>query len=354
MTITPTIQAVGWNGDECVLVDQTKLPGQEVLISCRKVQTLIDAIQALSVRGAPALGVAGAYGTAVAAREVLDTRPKDPWHFFDSLCEKLAEARPTAVNLRWGVERARKKVEALRPDFSLRVFETLLTEAKEIHSEDHKWNEQMAKHGAALFNGGAAMTVCNTGDLCTGGIGTAFGVLREAFFQKRIDHVYALETRPLLQGLRLTAWELARNNIDYTIICDNMAASVMRDKRISGIVVGADRIVANGDFANKIGTYMLAVLAKHHRIPFYVAAPSSTFDPSLSTGKEIPIEERKPEEILSVLGTNRPEAPFRVFNPAFDVTPHELVTGIICEKGTLLSPNAENVSRFLGEKGVLQ
>lgn len=332
-------QAIEWKDDAVVLLDQTKLPGREELWVCRSHVQLIEAIQILAVRGAPALGIAGAYGTVLVAAEAAKGNKSRCW--FDEACDRLANARPTAVNLKWGVAEARKVLDASE-EIKGSAVERLLVRAKEIHEEDKRANAAMADFGAPLLRG-SIMTVCNTGDLCTGGGGTAFGVIREAFLRGTVDHVYPLETRPLMQGLRLTAWELEGQNIPYTLICDNMAATVMRNRNIGGVIAGADRIAANGDFANKIGTYMLAVLAHYHKIPFYVAAPTSSFDLVLKDGGGIEVEERSASEIMAALGSNQPAKPFHVFNPAFDVTPKELVTAIICEKGVIKSPNRDKI-----------
>jgi methylthioribose-1-phosphate isomerase len=283
--------------------------------------------------------VAGAYGTVLIAQETLTHKKDRRW--FDDACEKLANARPTAVNLRWGVAETKKVLDENAPLTGASV-EKLLLRARQIHEADRKANAAMAELGAPLLKG-SVMTVCNTGDLCTGGGGTAFGVIREAHRQGRVKQVYALETRPLLQGLRLTAWELEEANIPYTLICDNMAASVMKERGIDAVILGADRIASNGDFANKIGSYMLAVLAHFHKIPFYVAAPTNSFDLTIADGKGIEVEERAAAEVLNILGTNRPKRPFSVYNPAFDVTPKELVTAIICEKGVIQHPSRDKI-----------
>ncbi|MEZ4749554.1 MAG: S-methyl-5-thioribose-1-phosphate isomerase [Bdellovibrionota bacterium] len=225
----------------------------------------------------------------------------------------------------------------------------LLNEALALHQEDIQFNLDIARYGLELFDRKMSVgTYCNTGDLATGGIGTAFGLIHGAYLNDRVSHVFTCETRPVLQGLRLTAWELYKNEIPFTAICDNMAASLMAAGRIEAVFLGADRIASNGDAANKIGTYALAVAAKYHGIPFYVVAPSSTFDLSLTSGAEIPIEQRDAKEILSILGDNAPPEPWPVYNPAFDVTPHQLITGIVCERGVLKAPYTENIRSALG------
>jgi methylthioribose-1-phosphate isomerase len=330
------IQAVTWQEDACVLIDQTKLPSQITYLTCRHYREVVDAIRRLAVRGAPAIGIAGAYAVVLAAREGVTPLEK-------ALTE-IREARPTAVNLSWAVSR----MQALISDPKKIPLERLLQEAQAIHEEDLLGNERMAELGAALLaKGKPVMTYCNTGDLATGGIGTAFGVLRQGYEDKKISHVYACETRPVLQGLRLTTWELQQNEIPFTAICDNMAALILRDRDVGAIILGADRIAANGDAANKVGTYALAVLAKYHGVPFYVVAPTSTFDLHLGSGDQIPIETRPSSEIVGVLGNNQPPVALEVWNPSFDVTPHDLITAIVCEKGVIHRPEASTLKAIL-------
>ncbi|MCB0417525.1 MAG: S-methyl-5-thioribose-1-phosphate isomerase [Bdellovibrionaceae bacterium] len=336
------IKAVEWRGDTCRLLDQTRIPGRETYIDCRDYREVVDAIRSLAVRGAPAIGVAGAFAVVLAARSAKDL--KEPKPFFEKALLEIREARPTAVNLSWAVERMRGVAESTGLD-----ADRLLQEAEALHAEDIQFNLDIARHGLELFDRKISVgTYCNTGDLATGGVGTAFGLIHGAYLNDRVSHVYTCETRPVLQGLRLTAWELYKNEIPFTAICDNMAASLMAAGRIEAVFLGADRIAANGDAANKIGTYALAVAAKYHGIPFYVVAPSSTFDLSLASGAEIPIEQRDAKEILSVLGDNTPPEAWPVYNPAFDVTPHQLITGIVCERGVLKAPYAENIGSVLG------
>lgn len=287
-------------------------------------------IQSLGIRGAPAIGVAGAYAAVLAVREAASLSENEARiTFLETALEEIASSRPTAINLRWAIERMRA-LWARRGTLS-ELEARWQAESELIHLEDRRANERMAGFGAEIIPPGAALTYCNTGGLATSGKGTALGVLEEGFRQKKISHVYACETRPVLQGLRLTAWELSALGIPYTILCDNAAASFLARGEIKSVWVGADRIARNGDVANKIGTYGLAVLARHHGVPFYVAAPSTSVDLATTSGKDIPIEERPAEEVTALLG----ESEFRpqVANPAFDVTPAELVTAWICERG---------------------
>ena len=349
MAATLAIPAtLSWDGSVLRLLDQTRLPAQEVYVDIQRTDELEDAIQRLVVRGAPAIGCAAAFGVVLAAREVSQSLPPEAWlKDFDARCARLALTRPTAVNLKWAVERCRavgrRQIEAraTRPA----VLAALDAEARAILEEDRCMCEQIGRHGAALLQSLArgrdrvtVMTHCNAGALATGGSGTALAVIYAAQQTGLKVRAFADETRPLLQGGRLTAWELARAGVDVTVICDNMAAAVMRAQRPDAVIVGADRIAANGDTANKIGTYGLAILARHHGIPFYVAAPSSTFDLSLREGSQIPIEERRREEISEFNGRLSVPAGAQVFNPAFDVTPAELITAHITEKGVLKPP----------------
>ena len=328
------------------LLDQTRLPAEEAYIEVVSVAVLEDCIQRLVVRGAPAIGCAGAFGVVLCGREVSgDPRGDEWWRGFAARCEHLARTRPTAVNLSWAVERCRKAAQKLRQGGREQLLAGLEQEASAILEEDRRMCEQIGRHGLAelrrvLGKRGQAtlMTHCNAGALATGGSGTALAVMYAAQRAGLELQVFADETRPLLQGARLTAWELSRAGIAVTVICDNMAACVMRRHKPDAVIVGADRIAANGDTANKIGTYGLAVLARHHGIPFYVAAPSSTFDLVLRDGSQIPIEERARKEIAQPdVRQTVPDAA-AVFNPAFDVTPAELITAHITEKGVLKPP----------------
>ena len=336
-----------WVGDARTghlrLLDQTRLPVETVYLECTDVQAVWDAIKRLSVRGAPAIGIAAAYGCVVAVQAATD--PAAARAALTRAAEHLATSRPTAVNLFWALRRM-QAVEPCTP-------EALLAEAKAIHEQDAAMCRKIGEHAVALIrrcaDAGRAgvLTHCNAGALATGGIGTATAPMYVAHEQGIAFCVYADETRPLLQGARLTAYELGAAGIDVTLICDDMAAQVMRERRVGMVITGADRIAANGDVANKIGTYNLAVLAKHHGIPFYVAAPSSTFDLPLATGDAIPIEQRGGEEITDGFGRRTAPTGVKTYAPAFDVTPHELITALITERGVIEPVNAQTVGRAL-------
>lgn len=321
-----TIQWIGQTDGNLRLLDQTKLPCETAYLDCRTVDDVWHAIKRLSVRGAPAIGIAAAYGVCLASRSKTDAL---------AACDHLATSRPTAVNLFWALDRMQKVIEA-STDTELTV--RVLTEARGIHEEDRQQCAMIGRNGADLLAelpvGAGILTHCNTGALATGGEGTALAVILELHRRGRKPHIFMDETRPLLQGARLTAWELTQAGVPCTLICDSMAAQVMREGRIQAVIVGADRIAANGDTANKIGTYGLAVLAKAHGIPFYVAAPTTTFDNNLPSGKEIPIEERSAEEITAPFGRRISQEGVAVYNPAFDVTPVELIAAIITERAT--------------------
>lgn len=315
-------QTVEWQGDalsgRMVIIEQTLLPAELKLLELSELEPVIDAISRLAVRGAPALGVAGAFGAVIALRSGLG----------DAGLERLAEARPTAVNLRWAVERVRKVAEG--------DPERALTEAQAIHADDIRTCRAIGEHGAPLVTEGCGvLTHCNAGALATGGMGTALAPMYVAHEQGRRFRVYADETRPLLQGARLTSFELAENGIDVTVIADSMSAVVMRDRKVNLVITGADRVARNGDAANKIGTYGVALHARAHGIPFYIAAPRSTFDAAVADGSGIPIEERNPDELRLLKGARTAPDSARVYNPAFDVTPHDLIAGYITEDGIL-------------------
>ena len=302
----------------------------------------------LRVRGAPAIGISAAYGVIVGLQSVDNDNEENFFQRFDQVITYLAESRPTAVNLFWALDRMRSLGESLKGQPLAEIRTALLTEAKAIHAEDREMCHAIGKHGAGLLTDvKGVLTHCNAGGLATAEYGTALSVFFTAQDQGHDLHVYVDETRPLLQGARLTAWELMQRQIPATLICDSMAAQVMREGRIQAVVTGADRITANGDSANKIGTYSVAVLAKAHNIPFYIAAPSSTFDLSLTTGDEIPIEERDPQEIIHGFGKQTAPTGVQVYNPAFDVTPAELIAGIITEKGVINPVNEANVRSMI-------
>ncbi len=330
------IKTIVWKNNTAVLIDQNALPAEERYITCHTYQEVIAAIKDLSLRGAPAIGVAAAMATALAAAQ-FRLLPLEKFRIkFFAVCEEIAAARPTARNLFWALERMKahleKSLRAGGPD----VVQELISEARRICAEDIAINKRMGKHGAELIaDGDNILTHCNAGALATAGYGTALGIIRAAKAAGKKLHVYVDETRPVLQGARLTAWELKKEKIPATLITDSMAGFLMQQGRIDQIIVGADRIAANGDTANKIGTYSLAVLARAHKIPFYVAAPLSTIDASLKNGAAIPIEERSNREVTDWRGIPTAPGGMKVYNPAFDVTPARYITAIVTEKGII-------------------
>lgn len=331
----PMVPTVEWKDGAVRLLDQSRLPGAVEFLDCRDYREVADAIRELKVRGAPAIGVTAALGIALGAQSVCETEYRSFSRTVRTICDHLAATRPTAVNLFWAIERMKQKLDSLQSHPIPWIKQALIVEAQAILDEDIGLCRAMGRHGAELIKDGqTVLTHCNAGALATAGYGTALGVIRAAFEQGKIINVIADETRPVLQGSRLTAWELMQDKIPVTLITDNMAGSLMRQGKIHLCVVGADRIAANGDVANKIGTYSVAVLAKAHGIPFYVAAPYSTIDLKTRSGADIPIEQRNPLEVTTIHGSH-PVAPHgvTVYNPAFDVTPAELITGFITEKG---------------------
>jgi len=345
------VKPVEWRDRRLFIIDQTLLPRECVEIPLPTVDAVWDAIKRLRVRGAPAIGICAAYGVVVGVVERAPASIGETVQAVRAAAEHLATSRPTAVNLFWALDRMRRVAEeaaSVAADAPA-LIERLEAEAVAIHAEDEVMCLAIGRHGASLIGEDTGvLTHCNAGGLATSGYGTALAPMFVAHEQGCQFRVFADETRPLLQGARLTAWELVRAGIDATLICDNMAAQVMREGRIQLVIVGADRIAANGDAANKIGTYGVAVLAAEHKIPFYVAAPSSTFDLSLETGNQIPIEERGPDEVTHGFGLQTAADGVKVYNPAFDVTPARFITGIITEKGIITPPNRENVARVLG------
>ncbi len=330
--MVPTVE---WQDGAVRLLDQSRLPEVVEFLDCRDYQTVADAIRTMRVRGAPAIGVTAAMGVALGAQAINATEYSSFAPAVFKICDELAATRPTAVNLFWAIERMRRKLESLQAQPVSAIKQALIIESQAILEEDISLCKTMGRHGAELIGDGqTVLTHCNAGSLATAGYGTALGVIRAAWEQGKKIKVIADETRPVLQGARLTAWELMQDQIPVTLITDNMAGSLMRQGRIHLCVVGADRIAANGDVANKIGTYSVAVLAKAHNIPFYVAAPYSTIDLKTKTGADIPIEQRNPLEVTTIHGSH-PVAPkdVAVYNPAFDVTPADLITGIITERG---------------------
>ncbi len=353
--MTPTkMETLRWIGDEyghLVLIDQTRLPLEVVDVECRVVETVWEAIKRLRVRGAPAIGIAAAYGVVLGLQS-----PGASGVLADRLSEVatyLAKSRPTAVNLFWALDRMRAKGAALLTKSSGdALLGGLLDEARAIHEEDRAICHAIGRYGAKLLDADSGvLTHCNAGGLATSEYGTALSVLFTCQDQGKRLHVFVDETRPLLQGARLTAWELAQRGIEATLICDNMAGQVMREGKVQAVIVGADRIAANGDTANKIGTYSVAVLASAHGIPFYVAAPSTTFDLTIDSGEQIPIEQRSPDEITRGFGRQTAPDGIGVYNPAFDVTPARLIKAIITERGVIEPVSRETIQAVIGPTG---
>lgn len=344
-----TIAWVGGIDGHVRLIDQTLLPTELTYRDCRTAADVWEAIRMLRVRGAPAIGIAAAMGVVVGMQEFKGGNVEAFWRHLAEVTAYLRTSRPTAVNLFWALDRMERCARDVRTPFSPETHARhLLDEALAIEKEDRQMCRAIGAAGAALIQDGhGVLTHCNAGGLATADYGTALAVIFSAAEQGRRFHVFADETRPLLQGARLTAWELQQRSIDVTLICDNMAAQVMKEGRVHTVVVGADRIAANGDTANKIGTYGVALLAQAHGIPFYVAAPSSTFDLSLATGDAIPIEQRDPREVTHGFGRQTAPAGVKVYNPAFDVTPARLIAGIVTEKGIIQPVTAEEIRSVL-------
>jgi len=345
-------ETITWIGetDGCLsLIDQTKLPNELTRIECRDVETVWEAIKMLRVRGAPAIGIAAAYGVVIGLQTVSDDDRQSFLNRMEEVTAYLATSRPTAVNLFWALDRMSHKCKSMCGEHSVaEMRRELLLEGQRIHDEDRQMCHAIGKYGAGLLEQvDGVLTHCNAGGLATAEYGTALSVFFTAQDQGQHLHVFVDETRPLLQGARLTAWELMQRGIDATLICDSMAAQVMREGRVQAVVTGADRIASNGDSANKIGTYSLAVLARAHGIPFYIAAPSSTFDFSIESGDQIPIEERGAEEITHGFGKQTAPDGVNVYNPAFDVTPAEYIHAIITEQGVIQPVNAANIQSIL-------
>ncbi len=333
------IKTIEWKDGKVVIIDQTKLPLAELFLEITDYRELVDAIKQLKIRGAPAIGIAAAYGVCLGAAEIAAENYAEFKQRMNRIIDELAAARPTAVNLFCALDRMRAIIETNNGMTPGQIKPELVKEATRILDEDRETCRLIGEYGASLLkDGDRVLTHCNAGALATGGIGTALGVIFTAVEQGKKIKVFADETRPLLQGARLTTWELMKAGIEVTLICDNMAAWIMSQGWINCIIVGADRIAANGDAANKIGTYNLAVLANYHKIPFYVAAPTTTFDLSLKSGKEIPIEQRASEEVTEGFGSRTAPEDVLVYNPAFDLTPNELIHAIVCEKGVFTPP----------------
>ena len=335
------VETVQWTPEGVVMIDQTKLPRTVEFVTCRTYEEVAEAIRAMVVRGAPAIGVSAAMGVALG---VLQTPPERLAAEFPRICETLASTRPTAVNLFWAIDRMRRLYASVASEAPERIREAFVAEALRVYEEDIAINRAIGRHGAPLVpDGKSVLTHCNAGALATAGYGTALGVVRAAAEAGKKVHVFAGETRPFLQGARLTVWELQQDGIPVTLITDNMAGHFLKSGRIGCVIVGADRIARNGDTANKIGTYSVAVLARENHVPFYVAAPVSTLDLSLASGDQIPIEERAADEVTHVFGV--PVAPegTAVANPAFDVTPARYVAAIITERGVARPPFEESL-----------
>jgi methylthioribose-1-phosphate isomerase len=341
-----TIETIEWTPDGVVMIDQTRLPREMAFVTCRTYGEVADAIRTMIIRGAPAIGVAAAMGVAIGALHSNDLDSDMP-----VICETLAKTRPTAVNLFWAIARMKQLYESTRhlpPD---QIRRTLISEAQKIRKEDIAINEAIGRNGAPLVpDGKTVLTHCNAGALATAGFGTALGVIRAAVQMGKSIDVFADETRPFLQGSRLTAWELQRDGISTTLITDNMAGHFLKSGRIGCVVVGADRIAANGDVANKIGTYSVAVLAKENGVPFYVAAPVSTLDLTLASGDQIPLEERSATEVTHLQGLALAPEGIGVANPAFDVTPNRYVSAIITEKGVARAPYGETLRAIVDDQ----
>src|SRR5215467_10592499 len=345
------IQTLEWTDKGVRFIDQTKLPTEETYVTCKTHEQVADVIRNMVVRGAPAIGVAAAMGIALGVNNSKAETTGDLKRDFDQICDLIGKTRPTAVNLFWAIRRMQEKFERIRIRSIPQIKQELIDEAQRMHAEDVAANQAMGRHGASLMpNEGGVLTHCNAGALATAGYGTALGVIRAAVEQGKKIHVYADETRPFLQGSRLTAWELMKDGIPTTVISDNMAGAMMKRGKIGAIVVGADRIAANGDVANKIGTYTVAVLAKEHGIPFYVAAPWSTVDMQTPDGSRIPIEQRAAREITHVGEKQVTPEGVAVENPAFDVTPSKYVAAIITERGVARAPYEESLAGLVTGK----
>ncbi len=344
------IQTLEWTNSGVRFIDQTKLPNEEVYVTCTTHEQVADVIRTMVVRGAPAIGVSAAMGIALGVNNSRAENTVALRQEFDAICALIGATRPTAVNLFWAIRRMSAKFESIKASAIPKIKAALIEEAQRMHAEDIAANQAMGKYGATLMPAsGGVLTHCNAGALATCGYGTALGVIRAAVEAGKKIHVYADETRPFLQGSRLTAWELMKDGIPTTVIADNMAGAMMKQGKIGAIVVGADRIAANGDVANKVGTYTVAVLAKENGIPFYVAAPFSTIDLATPDGSTIPIEQRNPREVTHFNGKLVAPEGVMVENPAFDVTPAKYITAIVTERGIARAPYEQSFSRLLDE-----
>jgi methylthioribose-1-phosphate isomerase len=344
-------KTIEWKKNTVVMIDQRKLPVQETYVVCRGYRSVIRAIKDMVIRGAPAIGCAAAMGVALGALKIHAKGKERFMARFDAICREMAEARPTAVNLSWAVERMRQAGEKTSHRSVHALKRRLIEEAQRILKEDIAINQAMGRRGQRLLKDGSrVLTHCNAGALATGGYGTALGVVRAAVEAGKRIEVIADETRPFLQGARLTAWEMKASGIPVTVITDNAAGYLMQHGKVDAVIVGADRIAADGDVANKIGTFMVAVLAKTHKIPFYVAAPLSTIDLSVRSGKEIPIEQRVPGEVTHVYGRRTTPEGIKAENPAFDITPHRYVSAIITEKGVITPPFKTKIQQLFASR----
>jgi len=348
----PTLRWIGDIDGHLAIIDQTRLPLELVEIELADVDMVWEAIRSLRVRGAPAIGLTAGYGVVLGVREAADGDEAALTARLRTVVEYLAGSRPTAVNLAWALARQAQAAKRLSGRPPREIVAGLLAEAHAMYEEDRAMCRAIGRHGAALLaDNSGVLTHCNAGALVTADYGTALAVIFDAQASGKRLHVYVDETRPLLQGARLTAWELTQRGIPATLICDSMAATVMREGRVQAVIVGADRIAANGDTANKIGTYQVALCAAAHNIPFYVAAPSSTFDLSIASGDEIPIEERPPQEITEGFGRRTAPPGIDVYNPAFDVTPARLIRAIVCERGVIDPVNQQQIAATLAPSG---
>lgn len=338
-------QAIAWQDEHLVLLDQRKLPNDVQYVHCHNVTDVIHAIKDMVVRGAPAIGVTAAFGVVLATRARYKQSVENWQQHIEQDMQGMLLARPTAVNLRWAIERMREEIDSHdRSSAEGDPEPALLQAALTIHQEDIHANKTLGDYGATLLNAeSAVLTHCNAGALATGGYGTALGVIRSAYAQNKISAIYADETRPWFQGTRLTAWELLQDNIPVTVLCDSAAASLMRQKQLAWVIVGADRVASNGDVANKIGTYSLAVMARQHNVKFMVAAPTSTIDMKILSGDDIEIEERADSEIIKLREQSIGPAQAAVWNPVFDITPAELVTALVTEKGVIEEPDSSKI-----------
>ncbi len=340
---------IRWLGNAVEILDQTLLPQKETYITLKNPNDLVEAIKKLRIRGAPAIGVAAAMGIALGAKQIRYSNLEDFVAKLTGIADLIASSRPTAKNLFWAVDRMMAVAKKAGVD-PKEITAELEREALKIYDEDIETNRKIGQNGASLLKSGeTVMTHCNAGALATAGYGTALSVVRWAVEEGKDIKVIATETRPLLQGSRLTVWELTADNIDVTLITDNMCGCVMRGKKVNRVIVGADRIAVNGDVANKIGTYTLSVVARENDLPFFVAAPVSTIDPDAKSGKDIPIEERDPNEVRRFMGRASTLKDVKVFNPAFDVTPNHLVGGIITERGILYPPYDASIGKIIEE-----